>query len=187
MAQHPREDGTASDPSAQDRRLQEERTATDKVSGNPHALLKPVYGAEGSRTFVTPAAPFPVTVSVTSGGGGGGGGAGGSPLFARIDQSTTSSTEIVAAVVGKKIRVVSLVLFSAETAGTQVSCVFLSATTEIAGPYQILRSSGTGALTSPLILLPDADGYFETVANEALNLVMGSVSLVGGSLVYIEV
>lgn len=154
-------------------RHRDERPATDKIGGLAHSLIKIVFGGLGSRTFVTTANPFPVTVAS--------GGTSITPKFARIDQTTTTSTEIVAAVSDKKIRVVALLLST--TSSGNLGCVFLSATTEIAGPYFIRQ----GAFTAPIVLVPDVNGYFETASNEALNLKTDQTLLLGGSLVYIEV
>lgn len=92
--------------------------------------------------------------------------------YAVINESTQASNEIVAAVAGKKIRVVSVVLVC--SAANVVT--WQSAATAISGPMSFAANGGY-ALASEAPL-------FETVAGEALNLLSGSAVQVSGHILY---
>lgn len=95
--------------------------------------------------------------------------------FAEIDENSTGSQEIVAAVTGKKIRVVSffLVVSDAQTLTWQ------SSSTGLTGAMAFAANGGM-ATGSEM-------GLFETQEGEALNLLLGSAVQVSGAVSYVEV
>ena len=85
-----------------------------------------------------------------------------------------SDTDLVAAVSGKKIRVLAMAL-----GGVAGNAIFESATTELFGPF--LLSQG------PVVLPFMASGWFETDAGEALRIDLSGTDRTGGSITYITV
>ena len=101
------------------------------------------------------------------------------PKFAKIDAATSGDNTLVAAVTGKKIRV--LAAFFTMT-GTAVTIRFESAAGGTALTGQMTPTQGQ------TIVLPfNPLGWFETVAAELLNLELGGAQSVDGALTYIEV
>jgi hypothetical protein len=96
--------------------------------------------------------------------------------FAPISASTSGDNVIVAAVTGKKIKVISVVL----VASGVVSVTWKSATTNLSGAMPLVANSGFSLPTSPNI------NYFETAVGEVLNLNLSSAVLVAGHLGYYE-
>lgn len=100
------------------------------------------------------------------------------PKFAAISTSASGDSAVVAAVVGKQIRVLDYLLMG----NGAVNAKFRSATTDITGLHYI-ASAGQGANGggfSPI-------GKFQTVAGEALNINLSGAVAVGGWVVYVEV
>lgn len=93
-------------------------------------------------------------------------------LFAVINESTAASNEIVAAVAGKRIRVVNVALVC--SAANVVT--WQSAATAITGPMSFAANGGYTAESDTAL--------FETVAGEALNLLSGSAVQVSGHILY---
>lgn len=98
--------------------------------------------------------------------------------YAKIDASTSGDNTIVAAVTGKKIRVVSLFYFSSGT----VNVRFESGASGTALTGQMQHIAQTGA-----VLSYNEDGWFETAAGSLLNLELSDAVSVDGCLSYIEV
>lgn len=99
--------------------------------------------------------------------------------YAVIDAATNGDNTIVAAVTGKKIRVMSLFM---TMTGTQVTIRFESAAGGTALTGQMLPIQGH------TIVLPfNPAGWFETVAGELLNMELSGGQSVDGCLTYIEV
>lgn len=100
------------------------------------------------------------------------------PKFAKISASTSGNNTIVAAVTGKKIRVIE---FALSFAGT-VNAKFQSgaAGTDLTGLYAGLAGGQVPGSFSPL-------GKFETASATLLNLNLDAAVLVGGYVVYVEV
>lgn len=98
--------------------------------------------------------------------------------YAVIDASASGNNTIVAAVTGKKLRVISLFYLAAGT----VTCTFQSGAggTAITGPLP--HTAQTGA-----VLNYNEDGWFETAAGSLLNLNLNAAIAVAGALSYIEV
>lgn len=92
-----------------------------------------------------------------------------------IDESTIATNEIVAAVAGKQIRVISLMF----TVAGAVNLTWEDDTADITG---IMEFADSGGLTHA-----SDSGIFWTRAGEALNLTADAAVAVGGVLTYIEV
>ena len=102
--------------------------------------------------------------------------------FAVINASASGANAIVAAVTGKRIRVVSYVIVAAGA----VTATWQSASTALSGPMSLASSGGASASVG--ILAPGgAYGLFQTEPGEALNLSLGGTVNVAGHLCYIEV
>ena len=98
--------------------------------------------------------------------------------------STTESTEIVAAVTGKKIRVKGLFLNVSAAAVTNLA--FHSATTNKSGDLDLAQND---EFVLPLAPADTQAGWFETAAGEALNLSQtngGTAAIIAGAIVYTE-
>lgn len=97
--------------------------------------------------------------------------------FVSVSASSSGNNTIVAAVTGKKIRVLSYVLVST----TSVTAKFQSGAsgTDLTGAMPL----GANGVVSAS---PD-QGHFETVAGQLLNLSLGSAVAVSGHITYIEV
>ena len=98
--------------------------------------------------------------------------------YAAIDAATNGDNTIVAAVAGKKIRVLSVFYLAAGT----VNVRFESAAGGTALTGQMQHTAQTGA-----VLNFNEDGWFETVSGELLNMELSAGVSVDGSLSYIEV
>lgn len=103
-----------------------------------------------------------------------------SPIkFAAIDAATSGDNTIVAAVTGKKIRVLA---GSLTMSGTAVTARFESAAGGTALTGQMTPAQGQ------TIAIPFSPvGHFETVAGELLNLELGGAQSVDGWIVYQEI
>lgn len=99
------------------------------------------------------------------------------PKFATISASASGSNSIVAAVTGKKIRVLQ---FSLIANGTVNAKFRSAAATDKTGLYYLVANSGLAPPFCPL-------GLFETTSGEALTLDLSAAIAVGGQLVYVEV
>lgn len=95
--------------------------------------------------------------------------------YAVINANTTGDTTIVAAVPGKKIRVVAFGLVAAGT----VSVKFRRGTTDITGSLRLTEAGGIAHSFS--------GGLFETGVNQALVINLSAAVPVGGYVVYEEV
>jgi hypothetical protein len=98
------------------------------------------------------------------------------PKFAAIAASASGDNTAVAAVTGKKIRVLAYTVVAAGA----VSAKFQSDTTDLTGALSFAANGGASVAFSPV-------GHFETASGVALQLNLGSAVAVGGHLVYVEV
>lgn len=98
--------------------------------------------------------------------------------YAVIDAATSGDNTIVAAVTGKKIRVISCWLVSGGTVTTRW---------ESAASGTALTGQATLAVNTGYVLPHNKDGWFETVAGQLLNLELSGGVTVDGSLSYVEV
>lgn len=95
--------------------------------------------------------------------------------YAVVSASTSGDTQVVAAVSGKKIRVVAFALVAAGT----VNVKFKRSTTDITGSMRLVEAGG--------IAHAFAGGLFETGVNQALVINLSASVQVGGYVVYEEV
>lgn len=100
------------------------------------------------------------------------------PKHAAIDAATSGDNTIVAAVTGKRIRVLALTLVSAGAA---------TARFESAAGGDALTGQMTLAASTVLTLPFNPVGWFETDAGELLNLELSAAVSVDGCVVYEEV
>lgn len=101
------------------------------------------------------------------------------PKFAIIDAASSGDNTIVAAVAGKKIRVLA---GSLTMTGTAVTIRFESG----AGGTALTGQMGPAAgQTIPLPFCPV--GHFETVSGDLLNMELGGSQSVDGWIVYVEI
>lgn len=100
------------------------------------------------------------------------------PKFKIINASTSGNNTLVAAVSGKKIRVLSYIIVLG--AATTIRFESSADGTALTGQMEIAANSGIGASFNPL-------GHFETVAGELLNLELSGANNADGHLSYIEV
>lgn len=100
------------------------------------------------------------------------------PLFAAISASSNGNNTIVAAVTGKKIRVLAYNLMSNGT----VNAKFQSGAggTDLTGLKYFVANTGIVAPFNPV-------GWFETAAATLLNVNLSAGVAVGGEVVYITV
>jgi len=134
-----------------------------RVSGDVICSVEPYKAQVGE----SPYAVTPLGATVT-----------GTPkfAFANIAASQTASS-LVAAVTGKKIRVLSVY---AVAGGTATNLTFNSASSAISALFANAANGGEVLPFSPI-------GWFETVAAEALTVTTGAGSTTGIGVVYVEV
>lgn len=99
--------------------------------------------------------------------------------YAAIDAATSGDNTLVAAVTGKKLRV--LAAFFTMT-GTAVTIRFESGAGGTALTGQMTPAQG-----QTIVLPYNPHGWFETAAGSLLNLELGGAQSVDGALTYIEV
>ena len=102
------------------------------------------------------------------------------PKFASIAVAGNGNNTLVAAVTGKKIRVLSMTL---TMSGTTVTWAFQSG----AGGTALTGTMGPIAQGQTVVWPFSPVGHFETAAATLLNLSLSGAQAVAGSLVYIEV
>lgn len=100
--------------------------------------------------------------------------------YAVINASASGSNTVVAAVTGKRIRVLSYVMIAAG----DVTVTWRSASTAISGPMA-LATNGGAAPGSGQMAPVGLFGQFQTEAGEALNMNLSAAVAVGGHLTYI--
>jgi hypothetical protein len=99
------------------------------------------------------------------------------PKFASISSSATGDNTIVAAVSGKKLRVLKYTI----VASGLIAAKFRSSSgTDLTGPMTLGANSGVGGAFCPV-------GHFETIAGDALVLNLSAAVSVAGHLTYVEV
>jgi hypothetical protein len=102
------------------------------------------------------------------------------PKFASISASGNGNNTLVAAVTGKKIRVLSMQL---TMSGTTVTWALQSG----AGGTALTGTMGPIAQGQTVVWPFSPVGHFETAASTLLNLSLSGAQTVAGSLVYVEV
>jgi len=100
------------------------------------------------------------------------------PKFAVIDAATSGDNTLVAAVVGKKLRVLAAFIVAAGSVNARFEDG--AAGTALTGQMNLTTNSGFVLPFNPV-------GWFETSANTLLNLELSDAISADGSLVYVEV
>ena len=100
------------------------------------------------------------------------------PKWAVIDHATSGDNTIVAAVSGKKIRVLSLVLVASGT--TTVRFEAGASGTALTGQMALVANTGFALPFNPV-------GWFETSSGALLNLELSAAVSVDGVVCYVEV
>ena len=161
-----------------------ETIAADEISSVKYQRVKMIYGPDGTnsgdvrKADATTEGPLPANaylasdyVMVN--------GLALTPKFATASISATAETTIVAAVTGKKIRVLAGVVSKVDAGTAQ----FKSGTagTALTGPMHIAASTSWTLPFNPL-------GWFETASATLLSLVFATGTATGGAfVVYVEV
>lgn len=151
--------------------------ASDDISSVHYPRVKPSWGADGSATDTSVAAPLPVQASLESNQMTAGGTIV-TPKYAVIDAATSGNNTIVAAVTSKKIRVLALMAVAAGS----VNVRFESGAdgTALTGQMNLVVNTG-------FVLPFNPAGWFETASNTLLNMELSAAVSVDGVLTYIEV
>lgn len=102
------------------------------------------------------------------------------PKFASVSAAGIGDNTLVAAVTGKRIRVLSMTL---TMSGTTVTWAFQSG----AGGTALTGTMGPIAQGTTVVWPFSPLGHFQTAASTLLNLSLSGAQAVTGSLVYIEV
>jgi hypothetical protein len=113
-----------------------------------------------------------------------GGTSGPTPLtvkYALVDGNTNGNNALVAAVTGKKILVLSLLLVAAGN----VTCTLQSGAggTAISGPYEFNGADQPKGVNLPY----SPKGHFKTAAGALLNMALDAAVQVAGHIVYVEI
>ena len=151
--------------------------ASDDISSVQYPRVKPSWGADGSATDASVAAPLPVQASVESNQMTAGGTVV-TPKYVIIDAATSGDNTILAAVTSKKIRVLALFLVSAGTVNVRFESG--AGGTALSGQMNLVANTGFVLPYNPV-------GWFETASNTLLNLELSAAISCDGSLTYIEV
>jgi hypothetical protein len=151
--------------------------ASDDISSVQYPRVKPSWGADGSATDASVAAPLPVQASVESNQMTAGGTVV-TPKFAAIAASSSGNNTLIAAVTSKKIRVLAVAFMANGT----VNAKFQSGAggTDLSGLFYMVANTGAALPYNPA-------GWFETASNTLLNLNLSAAIAVGGCITYIEV
>lgn len=151
--------------------------AADDITSVLYPRVKPSWGADGSATDASVAAPLPVqntieTSQMTAAG------TILTPKFATIAASSSGNNTLIAAVTSKKIRV----LAAAFMANGSVNAKFQSGAggTDLTGLFYMVANTGGVLPYNPV-------GWFETGSNTLLNLNLSGAVAVGGCITYVEV
>lgn len=147
--------------------------ADDIGTGVLAQRVKPVWGPDGTGTDTQVAQPLPVQTTIESTQMSNAGTIV-TPKFASISTSSSGNTSLVTADATRKIRVLSYVLVAASANAVK----FQSATTDLCGAMSLAANGGVAAPFNPA-------GHFETAANQALNINLGSALGVQGHLTYV--
>jgi hypothetical protein len=151
--------------------------ASDDISSVHYPRVKVSWGADGSATDASVAAPLPVQASIESNQMLAGGTVV-TPKYAVIDAATSGDNTLVAAVTSKKVRVLALYLVSAGIVNVRFESG--AGGTALSGQMNLVANTG-------FVLPYNPAGWFETGSNTLLNLELSAAISVDGTLVYIEV
>lgn len=151
--------------------------ASDDIGGVHYSRVKPSWGADGSATDASVAAPLPVQASAESNQMMAGGTVV-TPKFAVIDGATSGDNTLVAAVTAKKVRVLALFLVAAGTVNVRFESG--AGGTALTGQMNLIANTGFSLPYNPV-------GWFETASNTLLNMELSAAVSCDGCLTYIEV
>lgn len=151
--------------------------ASDDIGGVHYSRVKPSWGADGSATDASVAAPLPVQASAESNQMTAGGTVV-TPKFAIVDGATSGDNTLVAAVTAKKIRVLALFLVAAGTVNVRFESG--AGGTALTGQMNLIANTGFALPYNPI-------GWFETASNTLLNMELSAAVSCDGCLTYIEV
>lgn len=151
--------------------------ASDDIGGVQYTRVKPSWGADGAATDASVAAPLPVQAShesnqMTAGG------TLVTPKFATISASTSGNNTLIAAVTGKKIRVLAVAFMANGTVNAKFQTG--AGGTDLTGLFYMVANTGAALPYNPA-------GWFETGTAALLNLNLSAAIAVGGCITYIEV
>lgn len=96
-----------------------------------------------------------------------------------VNVSASGDNVVVAAVAGKKIVVINILVVAAGTVTLTIKSGVGGGATAKSGPLPLAVNTGLGGVFDPT-------GHFETAPGEALNLSLSAAIAVGGWLTYIE-
>ena len=150
--------------------------AINTTSGNPHdQQMSAVGGSDGTNAYILKVNSDGSIVAADSASAIYNGTTAITPVFAAISGATSGNNTLVAADATKKIRVFALSI----VAVTAVDVRFESAAggTALTGVMSFAANGGYVLPYNPL-------GWFETVANELLNMELGAAVQVSGSITY---
>ncbi len=102
------------------------------------------------------------------------------PKFAKIAAAGSGDNTLVAGVIGKKIRVLSLDMMSAGTVSAKFQSGAGGGAVDLTGLYPLAVNSGKVNNFNPA-------GWFETAVDQLLNLNLSGAVGVGGCLTFIEI
>lgn len=151
--------------------------ASDDISSVQYPRVKADWGADGVANDTSVATPLPVQNTIESTQMSNLGTIV-TPKFVAIAAASNGNNTLLAAVVGKKIRVLAVWLSSSGT----VNAKFQSGAggTDLTGLVYTVVNTG--------IVLPfNPAGWFETGVNTLLNLNLSAGVAVGGSITYVEI
>ncbi len=151
--------------------------ASDDIGGTHYPRVKQSWGADGSATDASVAAPSPVQASIETNQMTAGGTVV-APKFAIIDAATSGDNTLLAAVSAKKIRVLALFLVAAGTVNVRIESG--AGGTALTGQMNLVANTGFVLPYNPV-------GWFETASNTLLNLELSAAISVDGALTYVEV
>lgn len=151
--------------------------AADDISSVFYPRVKPSWGADGSATDTSVAAPLPTQATQESNQMTAGGTVV-TPKFAAIAASSSGNNTLVAAVTSKKIRVLAMWLSANGSVNAKIQDG--AGGTDKTGLAYLVVNTGFVLPYNPV-------GWLETTANTLLNLNLSASVAVGGGLVYVEV
>ncbi|OHB67561.1 MAG: hypothetical protein A2V70_08435 [Planctomycetes bacterium RBG_13_63_9] len=150
--------------------------ATDDVASVHHQLVKLEYGADGAAAMVSASNPLPVDLVGNL-----------TPKRAKISCAASGDNTLVAAVSGKRIRVLSIALIATDAVEVYFksaggTAIFADGTSPV--PLDKAGASGPAGM----VLNFNPVGWLQTdVADEALEVNLSAAVGVCGALTYVEV
>lgn len=100
------------------------------------------------------------------------------PLFATLTASASGATTVIAAVGGKRIRVIAYDFMANGTVNVKFQSHVTP--TDLTGLYYLIANTGKVNNFNPV-------GWFQTVSGEALDINLSGNISVGGSIVYVTI